>query len=236
MCINERKYLQSITNIEKANMAKGAKEHAREVQLLVQSLNVFVSGFNNLPAFEINDENQAEYVWLCTSIRCFHSLRCALDLTLKGYYSQSLTLARTIIEDWFVSEAAKENEALQEWLINGQGSEPNYYALAKHPSRKNVYAQDYRFSSSFAHSSKRSFAVLHDPHTLQMVVAPAENDVLFMACIELLARSSLLMIERLLHLLTYANGTEKALDWAKENNPAVTALSDWLQELPKRYG
>ena len=92
----------SIIKQERANVSTTKRNHAKEINIFAGMLNTYTNGFNLVGSFEIEEDNEAETIWLLLSTRCLHSIRCAIDLSLKGYYSQAMSIIRTIIEDWFI--------------------------------------------------------------------------------------------------------------------------------------
>ncbi len=65
------------------------KKHWREIEICTGILNTFLSGFSSMGSFELKEENESEYVWLLILIRGLDSIKCAIDLMLKGYITDN---------------------------------------------------------------------------------------------------------------------------------------------------
>ena len=211
------------------------QSHWREVEIFTGIINTFTSGFNSIRSFESSKDNEPEYIWLLMVTRCFHSLKCSMDLMLKGYYSQAMSLLRTGTEDWFICQNAQTNDAVRDCLLRGDGRKPSYETSAKNASVSKVYDGDYRYQSKFTHSSKLSLRVLQDPNTNAMRIAPTYDEILFLLCAESFMRVALLMAEYMGRFLFYLDKA-KAKSWDTQNSQKVKDAGNWLKELRDKYG
>jgi hypothetical protein len=210
------------------------QRHRREIEIFTGVINTFTSGFNSIGSFELGKDNESEYIWLLLTTRCFHSLRCSIDLMLKGYYSQAISLLRTGTEDWFICTNAQSNDKVRDYLLRGRGKMPSYSTLAKTIGTSKVYG-DYKFQSKFTHSSQLSLRVLQDRNTNEMRIAPTYDEMLFLACSELFMRVGLLMAEYMGRFLYYID-RDKAKSWDAQNSQRINDTSNWLKELRDKYG
>jgi len=154
--------LPNIIKLESRAQEDTKRKHWREIEFFAEVLNVFISGFNYMGSFELKEDNETEYIWLLIVTRCFHSIRCSINLMLKGYYSQAMSLLRTGTEDWFICGTCQSNEKVRRYLLQEKGRMPSYSSLAKQMSAKDIYNGDYNYQSKFTHSSRLSLRVLYN--------------------------------------------------------------------------
>jgi len=235
MTNNKQNELPNIITQESSTKETTKQKHWREIEIFTGILNVFTSGFNYIGSFVIKDDNEAEYIWLLLVTRSLHSIRCSIDLILKGYYSQAMSLLRTGTEAWFICETAKDNQAVRDCLIRDKVRMPNYSTLAWQAGATKLYRGDYAYQSKFTHSSKLSLRVLQDPNTNEMRIAPTYDEMLFLLCAESLMRVSLLMIEYIGRFIFYID-KDKAKSWDNQNSQNIKDVSNWLKELQNKYG
>jgi hypothetical protein len=208
------------------------RKHQRETELFAEIINLFTSGFNYVGTFEIKDDNEAERIWLLIVTRCLHSIRCSIDLMLKGYYSQAMSLLRTGTEDWFICGTCQSNEKVRNYLLRDEGRMPKYSKLAEEMKATDVYEGDYNYQSKFTHSSRLSLRVLY---TENLNIAPIYDKYLFLLCAESLAKVSIRMAGYIWHILIYLD-KDKAKSWDKETSQKVTDVANWLKDLREQYG
>jgi hypothetical protein len=227
--------LPNIINIESLAQKDTKRKNWREIKLFAEILNVFISGFNHMGSFELKEDNETEYIWLLIVTRCFHSIRCSVNLMLKGYYSQAMSLLRTGTEDWFICGTCQSNEKVRRYLLQEKGRRVSYASLATQMGAKDVYNGDYNYQSKFTHSSRLSLRVLHDVNTKNMNIAPIYDEYLFLLCAESLVRVFLRMAEYMGRILIYLD-KDKAKSWDKENSQRFKEAANWLKELREKYG
>ena len=168
-------------------------------------------------------------------LRSLNSIRCSIDLMLKGYYSQAMSLLRTVTEDWFICGTVQNNEKVRDCLLRDAAKMPKYAELATQMNAMNIYEGDYRYQSKFTHSSRLSLRVLYDFEKKEARVAPTYDEILFLLCAESLMRDSLLILEYLWRFLFYLD-KDKAKYWDKQNSQHIKDVSNWLGELRVKYG
>lgn len=227
--------LRSIIKQESICKEATKRKHNREIEIFAGILNVFISGFNNIGSFEVKDDNEAEYIWLLLLTRSMHSIRCSIDLILKGYYSQAIALVRTVTEDSFICGNALSNKEMLDCLLHNGEEMPKYKKLAKKMGALKIYEDDYHYQSEFSHSSKLSLRVLKNPNTNEMRIAPIYDETLFLLCAELLMRAFLMIAEYMGRFLYYIE-KDKAKAWDDENIQKVKNVTNWLKELKHKYG
>lgn len=67
------------------------------VQLLQDAVGLFADAFSIADDSDTSDVNKAKMSLLSNN---FNTLKCAVDLALRGYYSQSMNLLRHVYENW----------------------------------------------------------------------------------------------------------------------------------------
>lgn len=208
------------------------EKHGREIEIFTEIQNVFLNGFSSIPKFEYKDES--EYICLLILIRTLHSIRCSIELMTKGYYSQSMSILRTITEDWFVCGTVKGNIQVRDCLIRDEKM-PRYIDLAIQMDALNIYRGDYHYQSKFTHSTRLSLRVLYDLDKKVARVAPSYDESLFLLCAESLMRVSIFMFEVFANFLTNLDKV-KARSWSDNNIAKLDLVTNWLGELREKYG
>jgi hypothetical protein len=211
------------------------EKHWREIELFTGIMNIFLSGFSAIGSFKLEEDNEAEYVWLLILMRILNSVRCSIDLMLKGYYSQSMSLLRTITEDWFICGTVQDNKKVRDCLLRDEMKMPKYKDLASQMNAINIYEGDYSYQSKFTHSSRLSLRVMYNMENNEAVLVPQYDKGLFLLCAESLMRVSLLIIEYMGRLLIYIDQS-KAKSWDENNSNNIKGMSEWLRELREKYG
>ncbi len=208
------------------------EKHQRELDIFTNIQSVFTNGFSSIPTFKYEDDS--EYIWLLILMRTLNSIRCSIDLMLKGYYSQSMSIIRTITEDYFVCGTVKDNEKVRDCLLRDKRM-PKYNKLATQMGALSIYKGDYHYQSKFTHSTRLSLRILYDLGSKTLKVAPSYDETLFLLCAESLMRVSLCMFEILANLLTNLD-KGKAQSWSDNNIANAHLVTDWLSELREKYG
>jgi hypothetical protein len=221
--------LPNIIKLESFAQKDTIRQHWREIEVFAGILNAFTSGLNYVGSFEKKKDNETEYIWLLLVTRCLHSIRCAINLMLRGYYSQAMSLLRTGTEDWFICGTCQSNEQVRNYLLTEKGWMPKYKTLAKQMGAPDVYDGDYGYQSKFTHSSGLSLRVLQDS------IAPKYDKYLFLLCAESLVRVFFRMAEYMGRFLYYLD-RDKAKSWDNENSQSFKDASNWLRELREKYG
>jgi hypothetical protein len=94
--LHRRRY-SGLDELEDENRRETLKHHARDVALIQRVLNDFLPAFDALHGYRM--QHDWERLLLILTVKAFNSLRCAYDALLRAYYSQALTLVRTVYED-----------------------------------------------------------------------------------------------------------------------------------------
>jgi hypothetical protein len=215
-------------------------KHPLEIELMSKSLNLYVNGFNLIDEFTFTEENKIESAWLFLIIRSFHSIRCAIQLTLMGYYTQALSLLRTVTEDYFICHDCYNYPLTTSAILYNEYKIPNkkleltYKKMAERAGKIKAYEQDYHHQSQFLHCSSQSLAVLRDYKTNEIRAAPSYDTILFLDCCELMFRNALRMSEFIEHLL-YSLSKEKSQKWLSEVATICKAITGWLNDIQTRY-
>jgi len=223
-----------------------ARKHQKEISLIAELLNIYTKGFSLVTSFKRTEDNDVPYAWLLLIARSYHSMRSAVLLMFSGYYDSTLTLLRTVTEDWLVGKDCELHQPTLDTLLYGKHRfgdwklELRYKDMAKRVKDKDsvkdiVYQQDYSFQSKFTHAGRLSLAVMRDQKTNELRVTPCYDGLLFYTCCELLIRNGLRMNELMYRFLRSCSD-ETAKNWSKMVEPAVEDMVDWLQILQQKYG
>lgn len=181
------------------------------VSILDHLGNCLIDGFNSLGGkFDRSKENRLLYAWLLLLARSTQSWVCARRLALSGYYSQAITLIRTMTEDYLVACDCERNDATLDRVLGDCARRDdsrklwNFKEMATRSGEQDfVYAIDYACQSSFAHPDRSLRALVSLQHG-GLVTAPEYDDLLFLSCCELNLRATLLTLDVMRRLLARA--------------------------------
>ncbi|MDD5486383.1 MAG: hypothetical protein PHW65_02360 [Dehalococcoidales bacterium] len=142
-------------------------QHPTEVSLCERLLSSYLNGFSTLPP--ISDSIGLRTVLLLLTTRGFNSLWSSFHLFRKGYYSQSIILTRSALEDWLIGEDCRNNPGTLNLLLEGKDEfwrrEFKFHQMAKRlpeqiaESWKSIYDS----MSSIAHPRTPSLTMLFTP-------------------------------------------------------------------------
>jgi hypothetical protein len=76
------------------------------VSLMKVSIGIFADGFSAAKGADPSDEALAKMSLLSQS---FGTLKCSVDMTLRGYYVQSMNLLRIVYENWIAYKYLEKN-------------------------------------------------------------------------------------------------------------------------------
>ena len=205
-----------------------ASQHQAELGLIEKLLNAYLAGFRSLGSFTPSDNNELEYAWLLLITRAFNSMRCAYDLLQRGYYSQTLTLVRSVNEDWLTCMDCLINRPTLEALLQGRKM-PAYGDMAKRleePESKKWWDHIYGEQSQLAHARRRALTVLVDPdtHTLRLG-GHYDKDLFVASCYSLIPAAA-----RMTEFLGRVLGS-RAQPWANESLPIVREAQAWMKRV-----
>ena len=93
-----------LEEVEAAVVAQSIKEYREVLDGIERILNGYIAGAVSIGRFTQTDDNKKEWVWFLLTTRSFASMRCAFDLLKKGYYTQSVMLIRSTLEDWLAGQ------------------------------------------------------------------------------------------------------------------------------------
>lgn len=89
---------RSVEEADSAMKAQTLAQRREDAALIERLLDLFVVGLSSFGGQRPRDDIDHVVTLLCT--KAFNSLRCAYELLLMGYYSQAITLIRTVEDDW----------------------------------------------------------------------------------------------------------------------------------------
>lgn len=200
-------------------------QHQEELGLIRRLLNTYLDGFRRLDSFTPSDANQLEYAWLLLTTRSFNSMRCAYDLLQRGYYSQAITLIRSVNEDWLTCNDCRNNQATLDALLKG-GKMPKFVGMKDRLEEplKQQWWDMYGEESQFAHARHRALKVLIDPETHTLALGGHYDRDLFIASCYSLIPAAVRMTEFLVLVL----GPKSKL-WAEQSLPIIQEAKAWMR-------
>ncbi len=90
--------MDNLGQLEQAAVAHHEQTFTDDTGIWRDGINTLLRGFDAL--HKRNVQNDTERVQAILLIRAWNTVYCAFDLAQRGYYSQSLNLLRTPVEDW----------------------------------------------------------------------------------------------------------------------------------------
>ena len=216
-------------------------KHQEEVNLMTTVINMYINGFNLIDSFTFTEDNEVETAWLFLVTRSFHSMRCAIQLIIMGYYGQAISLLRTITENIFICHDCVENKKTIEAILYNKYKIPDstqglsFRQMAKRTGNMKIYESDYDHQSRVNHPTALSLGILRDAKTNELRAAPSYDNILFLDCCEQFFRITLLMSEIIGRLLSKIAKNE-VNSWGEKANKTCKELADWLDAIRKKYG
>jgi hypothetical protein len=234
---------QDLTKAEHEAQNITIKNHPEVFELVATMLNLYINGLNLIES--LNDKNSdTAWVWLFLITRSFHSMRCAVELMKKAYYAQAMSLIRMVTEAYLLCGNCKNNKTIIDAILHNIPNKPdgkttfNYRELAIAMDSLVVYEKDYIFECQFSHTSSLSLGIITtktDSSNRELKLAPVYDEILFIACCELVLKNGLLMASFLEELLD-ALSKEKVNAWRIKAKTGVQQIQEWLDGLKERYG
>ena len=217
-----------------------SSKHQEEVNLMTAVINMYINGFNLIDSFTFTEDNEVETAWLLLVTRSFHSMRCAIQLILMGYYGQTISLLRTITENFFICHDCVNYPKTVEAILRNKYSIPNrkhaltFYKMAERTNNMKVYKSDYHHQSEVSHPTSLSLGIIRDPETNAINAAPSYNEILFLACCEQFFRNALMMSEFMGQFLSKLSKA-KVQFWGEIANQTCNNVADWLNSLREKH-
>ncbi|MDD5038018.1 MAG: hypothetical protein PHN78_01700 [Dehalococcoidales bacterium] len=225
---------QGLKETESDVIRKTSGIHQREISIIGKLLNAYLVGFEAIGSFTRDKDNDLQYAWLKLVTRSFNSMRCAYILLEQGYYTQALSLLRSVDEDWLMSKDCEKNRLTLDALLNDKGQlgkgDLSFGKMAEREGIKPLWDSGYGHLSLFVHPRPLSLKVLVDPRAKTLRLGASYDWVLFLYCCEVLIRDALRMTEYMVSLLG-----SRATDWQKQTWPIVQETTSWLDGLRAQY-
>jgi hypothetical protein len=225
-----------ISIYERKILTDTVKQHSKEFELMASMLNIYINGFNLIGNYTL-EENEANWVLLLLITRSFHSLRCSIELMKKGYYAQAMALIRMVTENYFICGNCKNDKTIVDAIIHNKPNRPNgktkfdFKTLATNMGSSFFYENHYAFECEFGHCSALSVRILTENGELKVI--PSYNELLFMACCEMLFRNSILMAKFLEDFLNELSA-EKVNVWRQTVGNGSNEIVTWLDNLKQK--
>ena len=142
---------------EAISVEKVTKEQTTEVvKLLQDAVGVFADAFSVCDNSDTTDATLAKMSLLSQN---FATLKCSVDIALRGYYAQALNLLRIVYENWIAFHyLSKCPNKAQLWLRHSKEKQPPGHAamlkelVANFNPLKSQMRKWYSTLSSFAHT------------------------------------------------------------------------------------
>jgi len=225
---------QGLKETESDVIRETSSKHQKELNTVQKLFNAYLTGFEVIGSFTRTKDNDLQYAWLKLTTRSFNSMRCAYILLERGYYTQVLSLLRSVDEDWLMAKDCEKNSPTLDALLYDKGQlgkgDLTFSKMAGRQGIKPLWDSGYGHLSLFVHPRPLSLKVLVDPGTKTLRLGASYYRVLFLYCCEVLIRDALRMTEYLVSLLG-----SKAAEWQKQTWPIVQEATDWLNGLRAQY-
>ena len=238
MTLNKEPSLVAIESyIKKITSSK----HQEEVNLMTAVINMYINGFNLIDSFTFTEDNEVETTWLLLVTRSFHSMRCAIQLMLMGYYGQAIPLLRMVTENILVCHDCIKNTKTVEAILHNKYKIPDgreglsFKQIAERTDNMKIYESDYDHQSRINHPGALSLGIIRDPEKNTLNAAPTYNEILFLDCCEQFFRNALMMSEFMGRFLSKLSNT-KVKSWGETANLTCKGVADWLDSLREKYG
>jgi len=148
------------------------------VELLKSSIGLFADGFSAAKGSDPADETLAKMSLLSHS---FGTLKCSVDIALRGYYAQSMNLLRIVYENWIAYKYLEKNpDKAIFWLRSSRKSKPPGHAAMlqeiddDYSPLKGKMRGWYKTLCSFAHTDPLNLL-----SQILTVVVPGETSIHF---------------------------------------------------------
>jgi hypothetical protein len=182
------------------------KDFAPQVDLARRMFNFILRAHGAIGPVTFRHDQATAYVLLVD--RSVNSLRCAYDLTLRGYYGQAMTLIRSALEDWFMNKYLQAEPGKAPLLFEGKRM-VSTADQARAAGVHDVYTRVYDQQSTIAHPRRLALRMLIDPDERLIRLGPHFD--------EGIATGTFFELFRGLAL------TMEFLAWVINNTPAGTA-------------
>ena len=180
--------MPSIEELEEVTRRRTLEQHESTLLRIGEFLGWYLESLSGVGSFTYTEETQKEYVWLFLLTRSYNSARWANEMLIKGYYSQALTLIRTVWENWLTCEDCEVSPETVQSITTPGGHVPPFRHMAQRLSPED-HALWYEYGgegtygqlSTFAHPRFRALAVLLEPGTNTLRIGPDYDHELFLA-------------------------------------------------------
>lgn len=219
------------------------KNHFELFELVTTMMNLYINGFNLIGTLD-DTNSDVDWFWLFLTTRSFHSIRCSVELMKKAYYAQAVSLIRMVTEAYFLCGNCEKDKTIIDAVLHNIPNRRDgstrfaYKELATNMGALLMYKKDYIFECQFSHTSNLSLGIMTteiNSSNRELELAPVYDEILFIACCELVLKNGLLMasfVEKLLDDLS----KEKVNTWRIKAKTGVQQVQEWLDGLKERYG
>ena len=194
----------SLEELETKVRGETRQRHGPVLECLEALLNCYLEGFRELDHFTSTEGNEREQVWVFLVTKSFNSMRWAFHLLQHGYYTQALTLIRTVWEDWLVCEDCVNRPDTVIATLGKGGRVPSFKKMAdrmEEPLRSDWIGESqgdegtYGVLSTFAHPRARAIHVIRNPESGVIRLGPNYDERLFLYTSHVLINAGIRMTE-----------------------------------------
>jgi len=212
----------SLDEVEARIREKSSKDHEVEIDLIEELLNSLLGGFGQLGSSVTIEDPRLWWTLLRTTTRAFNSLRCAYEHMKTGYYSQALTLIRSVGEDYIFGRyyLAFPNELPA--FLKGERPPTWRHMADKLGDEGKSWYDVYGEQSQFAHTRKRALQVLLDPESRTLRLGAHYDQLLLTWCAVDCVQASLQI-----HCLLAQVLEERGKAWVDRTTPLIKHAAEW---------
>lgn len=224
--------------LERNTRAITAAKHGAELHLMVDLMNRYIAGLSTLGGFVPGENNDLEYARLLLVTRSFNSLLCAVDLLQKGFYSQAMTLIRSINEDWLTATDCENSpetlNALLDADVDFWSQDDQYAEMAKRVSR--AFPQDWSTirgsMCALACDCNVALKRLVNPDTNVLAVGSHYDTALFLVAYASMLRAAIIMLQYLDKLIDAGSPWHaETLPVTQKADAEITRARDEVKEI-----
>jgi hypothetical protein len=196
--------LTNLLDLETKTQSLTLSKHNNEINLLKELQNYCLIGFGNIKEFN-RSNNDLQFAF-----------RCAFSIMTSGYYIESMTIARSIFENWLTAKDCETKpetlEAFKEVDNKYFKNEGRYSEMAERLSHEfpNTWRKIYGDLSIMAHARPQALLMLIDPKTDDLRLGSHYNIDLLLASYQVLLTAGSIIPDIIYKLL----GVEANQWWA----------------------
>jgi hypothetical protein len=188
----ERATFFSMPDAEQLHLEQIALADRELLQIIVDLMKHTYAGFDYITDLPLFDKRDKRSLLASLIARSFTSVNCAMNLAVRGYYVQAITLIRSTLEDdWLFYELNSRPKAVG-WMYSGEWPDGRKWeqivsdidaAVAKESDgeiepgqyKELMYRGTYGHLSEIAHPRPRGLRMQFDPSGTRLETGPLMN-------------------------------------------------------------